>query len=404
MRESQVNLILHLGQHKTGSKALQSALAHNQKVLAKNGIYYPNLNPKHPVIAYQISHFKLFSLLRYQAMKEVGDEKAESFWKIHHEVAFPDQSPEDLFKKLYKEAVLSNSHTLILSAEDVFDMHTAQEVGFNPELIVSAARQLKSCCEHFGFVPHLLIYLRRQDYLAVAHYNQYVKGTAYPELDFDSYLRLFFPRLKTFSILRYWREAFGDKAIQIRPYEKSTLPNGIVSDFFTHVLKRPFPQAWRASPKTIETVNATPPRDYLEFILAQKKLGLSRGQFPQELILQEALKHHREGLLLEEWFSPESQQHLLDQLKVENENLREFYSEKKEDCFFMEPAASVHQAWQSYPGFSASKAIEIAREVHASSIETRRKNLKQKIKKAVIGLAFSALIGALSVWLYCYFY
>lgn len=402
MNSSKMDVILHLGQHKTGSKALQAALSYNQKSLAKAGILYPNLCPKHPVVAYQISHFKLFTLLRYKAMKQSGDEKAESFWKLHHELAFPDQSPEDLFKKLHREAIQSNSHTLILSAEDLFDMYTAQELDFEPTLIASAASQLKVCCEQFGFSPRLLIYLRRQDYLAVAHYNQYVKSTTKPELDFESYLSQFFPRLKTFSILGYWREVFGDQSIQIRPYEKSTLPDGIVSDFFTHVLKKPFPQSWKTAPRTIETVNATPPRDYLEFILAQKKLGLSRGQFPQELILKEALNHHRGGLSLEEWFTQDSQMHLLDELKTENEALKEFFRGEKKGAFFTEPVAYSAHTWKPYAGFSPSKAIEIAREVHAISLESHRKNLRQRVRKIATRMALILLISLLLVLLIRY--
>lgn len=403
MSSKNIELILHLGQHKTGSKALQSALSQNAKVLESMGISYPNLSPNHPVVAYQISHFRLFTLLRYKAILEVEDsKKAEEFLKRNQDFFLPEKSLEELFTRLTIQCHKSKVSTLILSAEDIFDMHTAQEIGFNPALISGGARYLKNVCDSFGFLPKLVIYLRRQDYLAVAHYNQYVKSTAQPELEFESYLSLFFPRLKTFSILGYWREVFGDEVIQIRSYEKSTLPEGIVSDFFTHVLKKPFPQAWQPSPKTIETVNATPTRDYLEFILAQKKLGLSKGQFPQELILQEALKHHREGLSLEEWFTSDSQDHLLDQLKIENENLREFHTGKKDGSFFLEPVASAHHAWQSYPGFSPSKAIEIAREVHASSLETRLNELKQRVKNAGIRLVIAALFGLFLFLLYSY--
>jgi hypothetical protein len=229
-----------------------------------------------------------------------------------------------------------------------------------------------------------------------------VKSTTKPELDFESYLSQFFPRLKTFSILGYWREVFGDQSIQIRPYEKSTLPDGIVSDFFTHVLKKPFPQSWKTAPRTIETVNATPPRDYLEFILAQKKLGLSRGQFPQELILKEALNHHRGGLSLEEWFTQDSQMHLLDELKTENEALKEFFRGEKKGAFFTEPVAYPAHTWKPYAGFSPSKAIEIAREVHARSLESHRKNLRQRVQKIATRMALILLISLLLVLLISY--
>ena len=60
-------LILHIGQHKTGSKALQAFLAHNRLHLLAHGILYPNGSLKAVgVPAYRNSHYLLYALLRHQ--------------------------------------------------------------------------------------------------------------------------------------------------------------------------------------------------------------------------------------------------------------------------------------------------------------------------------------------------
>jgi len=52
----------------------------------------------------------------------------------------------------------------------------------------------------------------------------------------------------------------------IRPYERATIPTGIVSDFFEHALQQVISPDWVAPAPERESVNATPGRDQVELI------------------------------------------------------------------------------------------------------------------------------------------
>lgn len=113
---SQPTLILHLGQHKTGSKALQSFLTAQSNWLAtEHGILYPlsGRNPASVHRAYQISHHQFYSLLRHLN---------------------PLDSLLQLFAQIDAERLGRGCHTVLLSAEDLFDMHTAYDLDFDPSL------------------------------------------------------------------------------------------------------------------------------------------------------------------------------------------------------------------------------------------------------------------------------
>ena len=69
MTESKLSFVLHIGQHKTGSKALQSFLAHNRQRLLDHQVLYPIVEaPCHGVQAYAISQYRLFVLVRRDAL------------------------------------------------------------------------------------------------------------------------------------------------------------------------------------------------------------------------------------------------------------------------------------------------------------------------------------------------
>lgn len=385
-------LILHIGQHKTGSKALQSAFFSNRKLLAEKGVFYPVLNPKNQVKAYEISHFKLFAILRHEVMQELDSDLADDYLRAHQSVMGQDRNLESLFRSLSAEVKKKKYSTVILSAEDLFDMHSAQEIGFNSEYIRSAVSKIYQCCDQVGFVPKVVVYLRRQDDLLIAHYNQYIKGAAFPELDFETYTSQFFPRLKSSSILRFWMDQFGQERVQFRPYEKETLSGGIVPNFFESVLQMPIPKGWQEPKKDIESVNATPPRDYIEFIRIQKIQGNSKNSFPQELILQAALNSQKIGLNGSEWLSGNERKGLLENLRDENLTLS-YWSKRATEFYFTELNIQSDVENLTYPGLSAAKAIEISKQVHELWTKAKMNKFKTRLTKlSWIGIASLILL------------
>ena len=83
MSRPEPRLVVHVGQHKTGSKALQSFLYHNRRGLRDRGILYPVSDaPCYGVRAYAISQFRLYALVRREAIDACfGQVAAASYWR-----------------------------------------------------------------------------------------------------------------------------------------------------------------------------------------------------------------------------------------------------------------------------------------------------------------------------------
>ena len=79
MSDSRPLFVFHIGQHKTGSKALQSFLAHNHRRLLEHQIHYPiGADPLHGIRAYAISHYRLFALISARRSPSASGRSAPS--------------------------------------------------------------------------------------------------------------------------------------------------------------------------------------------------------------------------------------------------------------------------------------------------------------------------------------
>jgi hypothetical protein len=392
LKPEQIKLILHIGQHKTGSKALQAFLAEHANSLRRTGILYPQLqNAHHNIQAYKNSHYRLFALLRREALVNAGEpEEAMRFWNEQSAFCYPFNSVHELFTSFEKERLQAGAKTLVLSAEDLFDMHTAHETEFSLSLISIASAILTQVIAEFGYDPMIVIYLRRQDYLLGAHYSQYIKGNPSAILDFDSFADKFSARLDSYNILIPWSEYFGGERILIRPYESSNLPFGIVPDFFIHALGFPVPVDWVLSKQNVETINASPDRDFLEFIRIQNKralLGLATFNHKDVLktaLLEPTYKHNTKGI--SSWLSPSSRRALLDIHEHNNSKIVKLFMTKKEKSLFSEELPQENDNWSKYNGLSAERAIEIATRLH--KIHELRQSKKWKTRIFYIGIGF----------------
>jgi hypothetical protein len=243
------------------------------------------------------------------------------------------------------------------------------------------------------------LYVRRQDYLLVAHYNQYLKGSNDPTLDFERFFETFSPRLNTLKILKQWAEIFGEENFIVRPYESVSLPEGIVPDFFHHVLGFQVPSSFELPKKDIETVNATPSRDYMEFIRFQKKQGSGRYFFPQELVLQVALQHQKSGWAITDWIPSAARRSLLETYELDNYAICGIFLGEKGRSVFREKLPDADAPQVDYPGLSPEKAIEIAWEVHRLLIQEKKKRILRKIRQAALGAVALLVLIAIIFWL-----
>ena len=111
MSSPRKKLILHIGQHKTGSKALQSFLAWNAERLRERGVLYP-MPPggDRSVKAYNISHYRLFALLRQEITP------SSEFWLKNEPYCRPFDSAPQMIEWVETERKSCGAKVVLLSA------------------------------------------------------------------------------------------------------------------------------------------------------------------------------------------------------------------------------------------------------------------------------------------------
>ncbi|HWB58244.1 MAG TPA: hypothetical protein VG733_02085 [Chthoniobacteraceae bacterium] len=384
---ARARIIFHIGQHKTGSKALQSFCAHNARGLAERGILYPvEENPAHGIRAYAISHYRLFALLRAEVMAACGDAGgAEKYRAAHREFCRPFGTLRGMFDAMEEERARAGAGTMLISAEDLFDMRSAHELEFSMEWVEAGAQILAATAAEFRYEPLTVVYLRRQDHLLAAHYVQFIKGSATNDAGFDDFSRAFAPRLRSRDILAAWAGAFGDARVRARAYEPCALPAGIVPDSFEHVLGFPVPADWGAPARDVESVNATPGRDYVEFMRLLNRRGKQGIAVPpREQVLQAAFAEtNRTGA--GEWMSPGARRELLAIHAAGNAEIAERFTGRDGAPFFAEPVPADDGEWRQYPGLSQGRIEAIERKIGGQAVRWEngwKKKLARLLRRA----------------------
>jgi hypothetical protein len=365
------SIVLHIGQHKTGSKALQSFLAHNRNVLRNHGICYPGGEDPSPLIpAYANSHFPLFALIRREALAAcAGAAAAQEYWQRVRSHCRGFDSARALFESFEAAWLRAGATQVILSAEDCFDMQTAHDLEFSPALVAAAAGRLAALAAGAGGDVRVAVYLRRQDHLLAAHYVQFIKGSSVHDLDFAAFARAFAPRLDTRRILAAWARAFGAECLRVRPYERAAMPTGIVADFFDHVLGRPVPAECTRPPADVESVNRTIDRDWVEYIRTLNRRAV-RGEPvpPRAAVLEGAFRATCESALpsgVAAWLSPADRRDLIAAHSAGNGAIARDFLDRHDGRLFAEPPPAEDARWSPYRGLAPERALAIARAVDA---------------------------------------
>lgn len=400
MTAARVKIIFHIGQHKTGSKALQSFLHLHSTALAQRGILYPVDQTVHQKVrAYQISHYRLFALLRYEALQACGQtDAARHFWRRQRAICRPYDCLHTMFGAIEDERRRIGADTIIVSAEDLFDMQTAHQIDLSMDCLAAGVKILSGLAQAFQYQPIVVAYVRRQDHLLGAHYVQYVKGSSNPTIEFETFARAFAPRLDTHRLLACWTAVFSSDAMVIRPYERATMPAGIVADFFEHALQQAISHDWVAPAPERESVNATPGRDQVELIRhLHRRSGLSwllvrRAQILDATTALSPGVAEKYGGTIAAWLSPAQRRRLLLDHAEGNAGIARQYLHRAETPLFSEALPHDDANWQPYPGLSAADAADIIRQVHGQLFCG---NLKWITAGALFFLSMAVLVGIL---------
>lgn len=201
--------IVHIGTEKTGTTALQDTLAMHRPELAERRFFYSQ-------VAGARSHVRLAA---YGADDQVRDD-------LRRKLAI--DTPDDLAgfrsafaKSLAAEARAHADCVIVFSSEHCHSRlvsHTS---------VARLAGLLKSLFDEII----VLVYLRRQDKLAVSRYSTMLKGGGTSTKIIDpAWVRN--PYFDYWKLSRRWMEAFGEKSLLVRRFETDRLVGGsIVTDF-----------------------------------------------------------------------------------------------------------------------------------------------------------------------------
>lgn len=198
-------LIIHAGTHKTGTSSIQRFLFENRVKLQKIGYKYFCVSPD----GYEPPTGNMSSWILVDGERE----KLSAF-------VLPG-----LAKKLYEESL----GTTIISAE-----------GFSwirqPKILAGFTNELK---QYFGEIK-VVFYIRRQDMLAVSHYQQGSKYLNSPASKFygnspvalPPYQEYFNSYYSYFEKIGMWGSLLGEENMVIRVFEKELLfGNSVIHDF-----------------------------------------------------------------------------------------------------------------------------------------------------------------------------
>ena len=193
---SKTRLVVHAGQHRTGSTSLQRSLSQGKAILKDHGVAYPtDFAPESgEYITTSINHGEIFCAIR--------DKKITA---------------TQLRDWLRSES--ARCPTIIISFEEFYTLTD-----------LSLFAELRNYYE-----IEVIIYLRRQDDWLNSWYNVNI---SWP---FDGSLRNISPRafldrninsdwLKYFDVLERWSSALGEDRVHVRVHEKSQVTD-VVSDF-----------------------------------------------------------------------------------------------------------------------------------------------------------------------------
>lgn len=208
--------ILHIGTEKTGTTTIQNFLSVNHKNLAKEGYLYTvsgGLNGSQ--FGYAVC-----------AIAQPWQSDLGVYLQIHNQ-SDREQYHKKLLNSMCNEfAINSNCHTLLISSEHFHSrLMTVDEIANLKELFFPYTEEFR-----------IVIYLRRQDRVAVSLYSTMLKGGWNPPTLFPNSIN---GNLEYFydyeAIYNNWKQVFGNEAICVRLFERAKFVNSDLIDDFCSI-------------------------------------------------------------------------------------------------------------------------------------------------------------------------
>lgn len=214
-----MKVLLHIGQSKTGTSAIQAFLTLNRKALHDNGILYPSVKVAGMTI-------------------DLGAHNAVADSLLGHS-RFPYLTDDQYFEHFFEEARNANAQLLILSAEHFFAGEPrVWDVDSKEEHYDIYRRKIERLAKFLdGHEVSVLLYLRPQiDWLASAvgqtvRISGLISTKKVYEND-EQFFELIQPLLDYSKLIKVWEEIIKPDSFTIIPYDRKTLhKNSSIADF-----------------------------------------------------------------------------------------------------------------------------------------------------------------------------
>lgn len=202
--------ILHIGAEKTGTTTIQGALAASRAALVAAGFAYPRAPGEQ-------NHVRLAI---HAGRPELVDDLARDFAVR----GGAEGSRRDLAAELAAElaALPASVHTVLLSNE-----HCHSRLRGVEEVL-----RLKSLLDGLFAEVRVIVYLRRQDELAISHYTTALRGGAIHDNPLPPPWREPPSYFDWDALLTRWSAVFGRAAVTPRLFSRQAMPGGdVVRDF-----------------------------------------------------------------------------------------------------------------------------------------------------------------------------
>ncbi|MDQ0115233.1 hypothetical protein [Paenibacillus harenae] len=347
---SKKRVFLHIGSHKTGSTSLQNSLYANKSTLKAKGIYYGGYHE-----VWRMHHNLAFGLF-----KEALEEEFISFPSSHYYFSQIAEKPVVVVDRIKQEFQEGSYKQMILSSEGLFApghffaFHSGvaltdkQQVKVN-EYVIAKLRELLS-----DFDVTVICYLRRQDLILESFYNQYCKGpdpniTA-PLPTFTEYCKARPVPFDYFRDISVWAKHFGKENLNVKPYERTQLPEGVVGDFYINILKFSESEYERLESIDAGEDNSRINRDVLEY----KRLLNVHGLDVEFLRVSNAIgdAHRNQSFL-----TPQERGQILKDCADSNSRLAAEYLSRSDGRLFYDTEVKKEEP---YFGLTFEKSIEIS--------------------------------------------
>jgi hypothetical protein len=320
-----VQLILHIGTHKTGTSALQECLRRNEQIFADRGIHYARIAPSKNSNA-------LGRLI-------VKDGRAEVR-------AFVDRQVD--------KASTLGANRLVISAESLYAMtiffHKFNGRQYNYWKSESEAIEFLHSVLPPDMPTRLIVFFRRQDYFLESIYREVIKSRAVA-MPIDEFRLFMSEALDYWRHMETWSAVFPECAV----YTYEQVSNNIFEFFLRNVLQLANTEEFEGVDLR---VNVRLSRDVLEYKRMLNGMDMSAvDRRMSKLACTELARTLTDDGRYQDYLAPEARAALLREMERGNALLSE--------TFGMKPFPTISddslKAWAPYPGLSAERARELAK-------------------------------------------